>query len=228
MFMLLVVPKRLELFSRAIPPLRHSVSTIVNSTAMDKKNVTIIILLLLGCILSGILIYTSIDMKTKMNSVASLRTTSMHRLNEYKVLGERLSDSIYIFDDNNKMIQIDSIFIKNRILIYYFSTTHCNMCYETQLELINEVYGSSNSNVMIIAKSENYKNLKIIMNNHNIEYPLYMIKSSLVPMLDSLRVPYYCLIDSNRIISTYIPQTEYTNHSIQYLKSTNKILDNNN
>ncbi len=157
--------------------------------------------------------------KNHFGDLNATKATIEYRNCELQCIGRQISDSQKLFVYNSP-IPIKNVFGGRKTLIYYFSKLYCTVCVESQIEVIKAVFANDSTNIVLLANSSNYKELYVLRQTLGLKCPIYKVDQDLNLPCDSIRMPYFVLLDENlKVVNAFITMKERMNYSIHYLKS---------
>ncbi len=157
--------------------------------------------------------------KSHIGDLNATKATIEYRNCELQCIGRQILESQKLFV-NNSPIPVKDVLGGRKTLVYYFSKMYCKVCVESQIEVIKAVFAADSTNIVLLAHSSNYKELYVLKHTLGIKCPIYKVDHDLNLPCDTIRMPYFVLLDENlKVINAFITMKERMNYSIAYLKS---------
>jgi hypothetical protein len=114
-----------------------------------------------------------------------------------------------IFASTNDTINLFSIIGNSPILVLRFSEISCNVCIDSQIDLVNSFLNRDESvRFMLIASYSNPEHMIRFKRLNNIDYEIYNFGGSLTGFNEN-DVPFYFIIDKDHVVKdSFIPVRE--------------------
>lgn len=151
-------------------------------------------------------------------------TASYNRFSEIKCNNTPISTNLNIFSLHNNKEDINTLYDSGPKVVLRVSELTCSECYEKELENLKKLADSiGESNIIIFTKSANVDYLLRFKRVNQLIYQVYNIPNDTITPLDKLNIPYYFVLDSNKIVSKiFIPDRSYPENSFRYFEIIGK------
>lgn len=192
---------------------------------IDKNTIIKFLLLVCVIVIAGqfVLLHTMTEsinkFKSHLGDLNATRATVEYRNCELQCIGRELPDSLRL-SSYDSPIKAKEVLGGRKTLVYFFSQMYCKMCIESQIEAIKAAFGDDSTNIVLLANSSNYRELYVMRKTLGMKCPIYKIDKSLNLPADTMRMPYFVLLDENlKVLNAFITMKERMNYSVHYLKS---------
>ncbi|NIJ46624.1 hypothetical protein FHR24_003119 [Wenyingzhuangia heitensis] len=133
----------------------------------------------------------------------------------------------FTFKSLKKKVSIKPLFLKLTYVLYIDNLKHCRPCIDTFIETFKkQSLLHPNLNYVLICKNFNEKELDILINDKNLELPIYTItndKSFFLKMMDETSFPFYFTINNSLDISNvFLPSKKRPELNTIYFNNINE------
>ncbi len=178
-------------------------------------NLTILILTLI----KGISEHKKID-TPKTNKLLKFVEAQISMNNRYTTY---VPDTIYVFNEKNKKIYLNSIIEKNSLL-FYFSELSCQTCVDEALITILKKLKNKN-NLIILTQYDDSQYRIFLKRKYNIKNTFYNIRNSNFLKLHrnfNMQTPFICEISNHLLYNYILPSPEMNMALDKYLSIVSK------
>lgn len=150
--------------------------------------------------------------------IENMEMSTLYRINMDGII---LNLDCEVVDHKKSTKKISDVLNGNKLILRY-SQINCNTCVEEQLKILNTYKDSIGiNNILLFADYRNINDLKKFYRINKTGIRVYKLDEQLNGIIKDIGVPYFFVFEkeSNRIISTYIPQKNYSNITTLYLNS---------
>ncbi len=161
---------------------------------------------------------------------ASKRNDTLYELGKSlnnKFMGHRVDDLLCI-NINGDTTNLSSLIKKDKVLIFLFSELNCSSCYENQLNILQNFFPESQSQIVILGSFLSFRNFKIKMSNLPQKLPIYYVQHRAFDWeINDLGFPYFFILNSKLETSYfYIYNEEILEYNDQYFCGVKNLLSN--
>ena len=159
------------------------------------------------------------ETKSQVIEKSDLYIYKSFREKELLLNGRMISPLSEICNSDNEMSSLESEIQEDKIVLY-FSEFQCEMCVDSIISQLNEVFFFDNRKLLLWVKSSNIRYVKWIEKNYGIKRDVvYRTTPNIEEQLLDIELPYFFVLEKEtmRINSTFIPLKENVELTKKYL-----------
>lgn len=136
-----------------------------------------------------------------------------------------ITDSLRIKGINQTAYSLSELIEEPFSLIFYFEESHCRTCIEEELSRMNEYFGDSEkNNILILISGMNERNVKYLKKSNQINFGVYQIEPNKLKLpINKFGIPFLFVLSPNgKVHSLFIPELyekEFSNNYYSHVKT---------
>lgn len=113
-----------------------------------------------------------------------------------------------------------------KVLIFRYADVNCNICYVSELAILNEVFPEEEKNVIVLCSYFNHRDYVVFKKMNKIKFSIYRVAHDAFNWeMEYYSAPYFFLLHPDLSISNiYMPDKSFPDLSRKYLNNIKKIL----